>query len=204
MPAAKSPRTGLVAIMHEAVPTGGRRPRQSHGDGSFTPGQFRKYGANVVIEAGVLIFHPENIELHAGVYVGHQTILKSYYNNTMIIGAGTWIGAQCFFHSAGGLQIGLDVGIGPAVRIITSAHADDDLQRPILHAPLIFKPVVIEDHADIGVGAIILPGVTIGRGAQIGAGAVVTKDIPAYTVAAGVPARVIRARRAPAQEGCHE
>jgi acetyltransferase-like isoleucine patch superfamily enzyme len=54
--------------------------------------------------------------------------------------------------------------------------------------------VVIEDDADLGVGAIVLPGVRIGRGAQVGAGAVVTKDVPDYAVVAGVPARVVRER----------
>jgi maltose O-acetyltransferase len=54
--------------------------------------------------------------------------------------------------------------------------------------------VVIEDDGDLGIGAIVLPGVTIGRGAQIGAGAVVSRDIPAYSVAMGVPARVVRER----------
>ena len=65
---------------------------------------------------------------------------------------------------------------------------------PVLGAPLRFAPVVVEDDADLGVGAIVLPGVTIGRGAIIGAGAVVASDVPAYTVAAGVPARVQRER----------
>ena len=57
-----------------------------------------------------------------------------------------------------------------------------------------FSEVRIEDDADLGVGAIVLPGVTIGRGAQIGAGAVVTTNIPAYAVAIGTPARVVRER----------
>jgi acetyltransferase-like isoleucine patch superfamily enzyme len=63
-----------------------------------------------------------------------------------------------------------------------------------LASPLEFAPIVVEDDSDIGVGAIILPGVRIGRGAQIGAGAVVTRDVPAYAVAAGNPARVLRMR----------
>jgi len=65
---------------------------------------------------------------------------------------------------------------------------------PILDAPVELAPVVIEDHVDLGVGCIVLPGVRIGRGAQIGAGAVVAGDVPAYAVAAGVPARVLRER----------
>jgi acetyltransferase-like isoleucine patch superfamily enzyme len=128
------------------------------------------------------------------VYVGHYAILKAYHLNEMHIGDESWIGQQCFFHSAGGISIGKHVGIGPGVRILTSAHGEAGRAMPVLLSPVETAPVVIEDDADIGVGAIILPGVTIGRGAIIGAGAVVNKSIPPYTIAAGVPARVLRDR----------
>lgn len=170
-------------------------PNRTHGTGAFSVKDFAACGIDCVFETGVLVFHPENIELGDNVYVGHQTILKGYYKNRMTIGAGTWIGQQCFFHSAGGLHIGSNVGIGPGVRIITSAHEEAGRATPILHSPVRFAAVRIEDDADLGVGTIVLPGVTIGRGAQIGAGAVVTGDIPAYAVAVGSPARVIRERR---------
>jgi acetyltransferase-like isoleucine patch superfamily enzyme len=162
---------------------------RSHGTGEFSPAQFAQFGAGVVIEAAVLVFHPENIEIGDDVYVGHQTILKAYHKGVMAIGDGTWIGQQCFFHSAGGLTIGKNVGIGPGVRIVTSAHRLDETDRPILHSTIEFAPVVIEDDADIGVGAIILPGVRIGRGVQVGAGAVVTRDVADFAIVAGVPAR---------------
>ncbi len=167
---------------------------RSHGTGAFVPTDFARCGADCVFETGVLVFHPETIELGDNVYVGHQTILKGYYKNRMTIGAETWIGQQCFFHSAGGLHIGARVGIGPGVKIITSVHEEAGRDVPILMSPVRFAPVTIEDDADLGVGAIVLPGVTIGRGAQIGAGAVVTTDIPAYAVAVGSPARVTRER----------
>ena len=109
---------------------------------------------------------------------------------------GTWIGQQCFFHSGGGLSIGSDVGIGPGVRILTSAHRLDELEIPILHATVEFKAVVIGTGSDIGVGAIILPGVRIGAGAQVAAGAVVTEDVDDFAVVAGVPGRVVRRRQA--------
>ncbi len=168
--------------------------RSSHGSGRFDRAQFARIGRNVVIEDGVLVFHPETVELGDGVYVGHQTILKGYFRGHMVIGDGTWIGQQCFFHSAGGLTIGRNVGIGPGVKIITSLHAEEGVSIPILHSRLEFSPVVVEDDADLGVGSVILPGVRVGRGAQVGAGAVVADDVPAYAVAAGVPARVIRMR----------
>ncbi len=170
------------------------KARQSHGTGQFVPGDFARLGAGCVFEPGVLVFHPDHIEVGDGVYVGHQTILKGYHKNTFVIGDGTWIGQQCFFHSGGGLTIGKNVGIGPGVRIITSFHDEDGRSVPILHATVAFAPVVIGDDADLGVGSIILPGVTVGRGAQVGAGAVVTRDVPDYAVVAGSPAKVLRMR----------
>lgn len=166
----------------------------SHGTGAFELSQFARLGRGVVFEPGVLVFHPEQIEIGDDVYVGHNTILKGYYKNRLVIGRGVWIGQQCFLHSAGGIVIGENVGIGPAVRIITSTHAEEGRDKPILHSRIEFAPVVIEADSDIGVGAIILPGVTVGRGAQIGAGAVVTSDVPPYAVVAGVPARLLRLR----------
>jgi len=170
------------------------RTHRSHGTGSFAPEQFRSLGEDCVFEAGVLVFHPENISLGRNVYVGHYAILKGYYRNEMTIGDGTWIGQQCFFHAAAGLTIGARVGIGPGVRIITSVHQEAGRDVPVLFSPIEMAPVTIEDDADLGVGSIILPGVTVGKGAIVGAGAVVTADVPPYAVVAGVPAKVLRYR----------
>ena len=147
-----------------------------------------------MLEVNVLVFHPESIEIGSDVYVGHFAVLKGYHRNRMVIDDGTWIGEHCYLNSAGGLTIGRNVGIAPGVRIITSLHAEEGRARPILHSHLEFRPVTIEDDADVGVGAIVLPGVTVGRGAQVGAGAVVTSDVGAYAVVAGIPARVLRLR----------
>ena len=170
-----------------------RRPR-SHGTGRFTPADLALLGEGVVLEEGVLIFHPETVSLHERVYVGHQTILKGYYKNKMVIGAGTWIGQRCFFHSAGGIEIEEDVGIGPGVQILTSKHQDPGPDRPIMDGALDFAPVRVGRGSDIGVGAILLPGVSLGRGVQVGAGAVVTRDAPDFAVIAGNPARILRMR----------
>ena len=167
---------------------------KSHGDGSFRRTDFLKIGQHVIFEKDVLIFHPENIEIGNDVYIGHQAILKGYYKNKLVIGEGSWIGQQVFLHAAGGLVIGKNVGMGPAVKIITSVHEGGPLSTPILHTPLRFKGVTIEDHSDIGVGTIILPGVTIGKGALVGAGSVVTTSIPPYAIAVGNPARIVKMR----------
>jgi acetyltransferase-like isoleucine patch superfamily enzyme len=116
---------------------------KSHGTG-LSPWAFKARGDNVVIEGGVLVFHPENISLGENIYVGHQSILKGYYRNEMFIEDGCWIGQQCFFHSAGGLFIGKQVGIGPGVRILTSQHdVYQNREMPILHRPITFAPVRI-------------------------------------------------------------
>lgn len=168
--------------------------RRSHGTGQFEAGDLAACGEGTVFEPGALVFHPERVWIGASVYVGHQAILKGYHAGELRIGDGTWIGQQCFLHAAGDLTIGRNVGVGPGVRVITSMHEEAGRDTPILHSPLRFAPVLIEDDADLGVGSVVLPGVRIGRGAQVGAGAVVTKDVPAYTVVAGNPARVLRER----------
>ena len=166
----------------------------SEGNGSFRPKDFKSIGDNVVFEGGVLIFHTENIIIGRNVYIGHNSILKGYYKNEMIIDDHTWIGQGCYFHSAGGIRIGKAVGIGPMVKIITSVHETKDMALPILYHNLVFNEVRIGNGCDIGIGAIIMPGVEIGDGAIIGAGAVVTQNIPPFCIATGVPAKVIKQR----------
>lgn len=168
--------------------------RQSHGTGTEYGSDAVRWGSGVVIEDGVRIFHPENVEIGDDVYIGHDSILHGYHTNKMVIESGVWIGPMCYFHAAGGLLIGRNVGIGAGVKIITSRHAEEGRELPILHSRIEFSAVHIEEECDIGVGAIILPGVHLGRGVQVGAGAVVTKDFPAYAVVAGVPACVLRIR----------
>ena len=172
----------------------GAKPFVSHGTGRFERSDLRRIGSNVVIEEGVLVFHSECVSIGDNVYVGHATILKGYHQNELVIGGNTWIGQGCFFHSAGGIEVGESVGVGPGVKILTSSHRDDDLDKPVLHHHLTFAPVRIGAGADIGMGAIVLPGVTIGEGAIIGAGSVVTHDVERFCVVAGNPARVLRFR----------
>lgn len=163
----------------------------SHGDGTFKLEDFREIGQNVTIEKGTLVFHPERIKLRNNIYIGHCSILKGYYKNIMEIGEGTWIGQCSFLHSAGGIKIGKAVGIGPYVKILTSSHKEENYDIPVLHNPLEFKEVIIEDGVDIGIGSIILPGIKIGERAIIGAGSVVTHNIEPYTIVAGSPAKLL-------------
>lgn len=170
------------------------RINRSHGDGTFSREAFGRLGSDCILEAGVMVFHPESIFLGENVYVGHQTILKGYHKNAMRIGDRTWIGQMCFFHSAGGIEIEADVGIGPGVKILTSVHDEPPRPVPVTHGALQLRPVVIRSGADIGINSVLLPGITIGRGAIVGAGAVVSRDVPDFAIASGVPAKVQRYR----------
>jgi maltose O-acetyltransferase len=89
------------------------------------------------------------------------------------------------------VHIGHNVLIGPAVQIYTAAHLLQAESR--IQGLEVAKPIVIEDNVWFGGGAILLPGVRIGRNAVVGAGAVVPRSVAANMVVAGNPARVIRA-----------
>jgi len=168
---------------------------KSHGDGNFEISQFKKIGENVIFEKDVKVWHPENIEIGSNVYIGHNSHIKGYHNNTLKIGDFSWIGQQCFLHAGGGIEIGKHVGIGPAVKILTLQHINlEDTKIPIIEHKQEYKKVIIEDDVDIGVGAIILPGIKIGKGSVIGAGSVVTKDVEPYSIMVGNPARLLRKR----------
>jgi len=99
----------------------------------------------------------------------------------------------CRIYGGGGISIGEHVMFAPFTLLITSNHRYvSQFIKESHHVE--WKPIVIKDDVWIGERAIILPGVTIGRGAIVGAGAVVTKDIPDFAVVAGNPAKVIKSR----------
>lgn len=112
------------------------------------------------------------------------------YGVNIHIGDDVFVNVQCTILDCNEVRIGDHVMIGPAVQIYTPAH---DLQAETrIQGWEVAKRIVIEDNVWIGGGAILLPGVTIGRNAVVGAGSVVTRDVPANTVVAGNPARMIR------------
>ena len=114
----------------------------------------------------------------------------------MHIGKGTKIAATVDIDGSAPelITIGNNVWITRGVMLL--CHQRDlsyyEVGKPVMDCPLRYAPIVIGDGAHIGIGSIIMPGVTIGEGAVIGAGAVVTKDVPPYSVAVGVPAKVVR------------
>lgn len=142
---------------------------------------------------GVILKHPETMELGDAVFLGAQTMIQGRYDGTCRIGSHVWIGPHAYF-DARHLVIEDYVGWGPGAKVLGSSHTGDPIDIPIIATELTIKPVVIGYGSDIGTNATILPGVHIGANSIVGAGAVVTSDVPEYAVVAGVPAKVVRYR----------
>jgi acetyltransferase-like isoleucine patch superfamily enzyme len=109
----------------------------------------------------------------------------------LTVGNNTGLGHSNFINAQGGVSIGDDVIIGPYVKILSENHSFSDSTRPIREQGVTRKGIDIHNNVWIGAGVTILDGVTIHTGAVLAAGAVVTKDVPAHSVAGGVPARII-------------
>jgi acetyltransferase-like isoleucine patch superfamily enzyme len=113
---------------------------------------------------------------HAGIHIGHDSL----------------IGEFNVLRGQGGISIGDRVYTSPLVQIAAVNHVFRDPTRPFAEQGITAQGIVVEDDVWIGAGAIVTDGVRIGRGAVVAAGAVVTRDVPPYTVVAGVPASVIK------------
>lgn len=126
--------------------------------------------------------------------IGQQTIVDPpfycSYGRHIHLGDHVYLNVSCTILDNNTVQIGDHVMIGPCVQIYTAAHPLQAASR--IAGWEIARAIVIENNVWVGGGAIILPGVRIGRNAVVGAGAVVTRDVPPHTVVAGNPARVIR------------
>jgi len=105
------------------------------------------------------------------------------------VGRNVFVNQNCTFYDLGGLDICDDVMIGPNVNIITTGHPIEPSRR---RDGVTAKPIVIERNVWIGAGATIIGGVTVGENSVVGAGSVVTRDVPPNTLVGGNPAKVIR------------
>jgi len=153
----------------------------------------RSCGSGLQVGSQVGFKHLETFDIGSNVFIGAGAYIQGRFDGHCKIGDKVWIGPQAYF-DARNLELGDHVGWGPGAKVLGSQHTGLPTEVPVIATDLEIKPVRIGAGADIGTNATILPGVTIGEGAIIGAGAVVNTDIPPYTVAAGVPARVLRQR----------
>jgi acetyltransferase-like isoleucine patch superfamily enzyme len=162
------------------------------------------------IRMGKTIIIEDYVEINAlsmkGVTIGNNVTIKK---NTIIectgvireLGVGLRIGNNvgisqgAFIQVRGEIIIGSHVMFGPHVSIFSENHDIINTDKLLLEQPSIRKGVVIEDNVWIGANSTILDGVRIGEGSVVAAGSVVSKDVPSYTVVAGIPAVVIKNRK---------
>ena len=121
-----------------------------------------------------MVHRLRGVHIGRGSKVARSVLIDDSKPNLVTIGRDVWVtaGCQLLCHQ----------------RDLKYYHKD----MPVKACPLKYAPINIKDGAHIGIGSIIMPGVTIGRGAVIGAGSVVTKDVPDYSLALGVPARIVK------------
>jgi acetyltransferase-like isoleucine patch superfamily enzyme len=118
--------------------------------------------------------------------------VRMWGGRNLSMGARAVVNQGCYIDARGGVRIDSDASVSREVCVLTAAH---DLEDPSFGAPT--APVRLSSRCWLGARAMVLPGVTVGEGAVVAAGAVVTRDVEPYTVVAGVPARVIRERPGP-------
>ena len=124
-------------------------------------------------------------------YIGWSTILGN--PQKISIGEGSYVnGGELYAARDSHIIIGENCMISYDVVIRTDMHIHDSLDIPMINQDITCKDIIIEDDVWIGYGAYIMPGVTIHKGSIVGAHAVVTKSIPEYSIAVGVPAKIIK------------
>lgn len=155
-------------------------------------------GKNAYLDHGVYLHAcPGGIRIGDNTFVMHGAVLHVYNFRDLPhafirIGRDGLIGEYNVLRGQGGITIGDRVYMAPMVQILAVNHVFNDPTRPIIEQGITAEGIVIEDDAWLGAGAVITDGVTIGKGAVVAAGAIVTADVPAFTVVGGVPARVLK------------
>ncbi|HNS51964.1 MAG TPA: acyltransferase [Anaerolineae bacterium] len=141
--------------------------------GWYYSGLLARAGTNLRVAEHVMINSPTHVSVGDNCYIG--------------------TGAQLYPWSAP-ITIGSNVLIAAGARLITRKHGFATMSHPMALQGYTNAPIVIEDDVWVGFGAVILPGVTVGRGSIVGSNAVVTRDVEPYSIVGGVPARLIRRR----------
>ena len=155
-----------------------------------------QFGPGLVVQGGIEISSPRNVHLGRDVTIGKNVGLGAWPKGELIVGDNTYIGRRTIILAYQSVVIGNDCLISPGCYITDLNHgiAPGELIRK---QPYVFRPIHIGNDIWIGTGAVILPGVTIGNGAVIGARAVVTHDVPENAIVVGIPARLLRYRTDP-------
>jgi acetyltransferase-like isoleucine patch superfamily enzyme len=179
--------------------------------GAYYKNKLRRMGKNVLIDRGVNIWYPQNVEIDDYTHIDKDVKIEGSKDGFVKIGKYNHIANNVVLQGGGGLSIGDYVGIASGTLVYSASNFYKDpnrnskelLSMSIAAPPdkqyVIKKPVTIEDYAFLGLNVVVTPGIKIGKGAVVGAGAIVTKDIPIYSIAVGNPARVIKKR--PHDEG---
>lgn len=155
-------------------------------------------GKHVVIDQGVIIVTPNVVSINDHSWIDKNTIILG--GRSVEIGRRVHIAQNCLLQGVGSIKVGDYVGIAANSMIFSGTDTLNSRKRigPMIpkkyRNPVFKKPVVIEKDVFVGAASIILPGVTIGEGAVIGACSLVNKDIPPWKIAIGVPAKPIKNR----------
>jgi acetyltransferase-like isoleucine patch superfamily enzyme len=164
-------------------------------------GSFASWGSRSRIKRGARLENPHLIEVGSGVAIWECAWLNAKNDQagnvpTLHIGDGTSIGRLVQINAWRSVRIESNVLIADRVLISDADHNFSDTDVPIKLQGDSFRGAVrLESGCWIGIGAVILPGVTVGRNAIVAANAVVTQNVPAYSIAAGVPARIVKTLR---------
>ena len=162
----------------------------------------RRCGHGLIVASQVGFKHLETFQIGSACFIGAGAYIQGRFDGRCVIGDNVWIGPGSYF-DARDLVLEDYVGWGPGAKVLGSAHTGFPADVPIVQTDLEIRPVRVRAWADIGTNAVLLPGVTVGKGAIVGAGAVVTGNVPAFAIVAGVPARFLRwresSRRRPPQ-----
>jgi len=183
-------------------------------------GLFGSVGKNVVIGRNVVVRHPHKVRLGSGVVIDDNVVLDakgesnagieigdnviigrntalSCKDGDLSIGANSNIAMNCFIQSGKEVRIGENVLIAAYCYVIGGGdHKSDRIDVPVMRQGQVIEGITIGDNCWLGAGVLVQDGSTIGRDSIVGSGAVVTKDIREYSVAVGVPAKVVKDRRA--------
>jgi acetyltransferase-like isoleucine patch superfamily enzyme len=163
----------------------------------LSAGAFASFGRRSMLEPPIRLVGEERITVGDDVYVGSgcwlQTLEGAGYAGELVVGDGTAIAGSCVLSAAVSVRLGRRVLLARNVYVSDHIHAYDDPTRAVLDQGFErLEPVAIGDGAWLGQNVVVCPGVTIGTGAVVGANSVVTEDVPAYSLAVGAPARIVR------------